>query len=384
MPEQSPLDLAEGDPFGPHNLPYGVFSTAERARTAAGSASASATMCSTRERRRTRSAPPTPPCWRSPTLNPLLAAGRTAWRDVRRALTAWVTVPAHRRGHRAAAAPARRGDAAPAVRGRRLRRLLRERAPRHERRQDLPPGRRRADPQLEAPADRLPRPGRHGRRLRHGRRPPLRASARPPPTRPPSSARPCKLDIEAEVGFVVGAPSELGTPGRRSATSATTSSASACSTTGRRATSRPGSTCRSARSSASPSPPPSRAWVTPLEALDAARDRPARPGLPAAALPGRRGRRGARRLRPAHHRRDQRPGGLRAAVLHHVLDGRPAAGPYDGQRRLAAHGRPVRLRHGQRPRGRTSAAPCWSSPGTAATRSNSPTASGRSWRTATW
>ncbi len=27
MPEQSsPLDLAEGDPFGPHNLPYGVFS----------------------------------------------------------------------------------------------------------------------------------------------------------------------------------------------------------------------------------------------------------------------------------------------------------------------------------------------------------------------
>lgn len=29
MSEQSPLDLAEGDPFGPHNLPYGVFSTAD-------------------------------------------------------------------------------------------------------------------------------------------------------------------------------------------------------------------------------------------------------------------------------------------------------------------------------------------------------------------
>lgn len=28
-----------------------------------------------------------------PTLDPLLAAGRTAWSDVRRALTAWVTVP---------------------------------------------------------------------------------------------------------------------------------------------------------------------------------------------------------------------------------------------------------------------------------------------------
>ena len=29
MPEQSPFDLAEGDPFGPHNLPYGVFTTAD-------------------------------------------------------------------------------------------------------------------------------------------------------------------------------------------------------------------------------------------------------------------------------------------------------------------------------------------------------------------
>ncbi|MGW2436579.1 fumarylacetoacetase, partial [Streptomyces goshikiensis] len=27
MPQQSPLDVPEGDPFGPHNLPYGVFST---------------------------------------------------------------------------------------------------------------------------------------------------------------------------------------------------------------------------------------------------------------------------------------------------------------------------------------------------------------------
>lgn len=30
-----------------------------------------------------------------PTLNPLLAAGRTTWSDIRRALTAWVTVPSH-------------------------------------------------------------------------------------------------------------------------------------------------------------------------------------------------------------------------------------------------------------------------------------------------
>ena len=55
----------------------------------------------------------------------------------------------------------------------------------------------------------------------------------------------------------------------RSSGSPSTSSASAWSTTGRRATSRPGSTCRSGRSSASPSPPRSRPgycrwprWIT--------------------------------------------------------------------------------------------------------------------------
>ncbi|MFD8470576.1 fumarylacetoacetase [Streptomyces globisporus] len=96
MPEQSsPLDLAEGDPFGPHNLPYGVFSTpdhpddrrvgvrignhvldAEAAAHALGS--------------------PYAGLLGRPSLTPLLAAGRTAWSDVRRALTAWLTVPAHR------------------------------------------------------------------------------------------------------------------------------------------------------------------------------------------------------------------------------------------------------------------------------------------------
>lgn len=36
MPQQSPLDVPEGDPFGPHNLPYGVFSTAEDDRRRVG------------------------------------------------------------------------------------------------------------------------------------------------------------------------------------------------------------------------------------------------------------------------------------------------------------------------------------------------------------
>ncbi|MCX4818646.1 fumarylacetoacetase [Streptomyces sp. NBC_01142] len=95
MPEQSPLDLAEGDPFGPHNLPYGVFTTADEPdRRRLGvrigdhvlDAGAAALALGS----------PYAALLAQPSLNPLLSAGRTAWRDVRRALTAWVTVPAHR------------------------------------------------------------------------------------------------------------------------------------------------------------------------------------------------------------------------------------------------------------------------------------------------
>ncbi|MFF5975664.1 fumarylacetoacetase [Streptomyces sp. NPDC012769] len=96
MPEQSsPLDLPEGDPFGPHNLPYGVFSTADEPdRRRLGvrigghvlDAGAAAHALGS----------PYAALLAQPSLNPLLAAGRTAWRDVRRALTGWLTVPAHR------------------------------------------------------------------------------------------------------------------------------------------------------------------------------------------------------------------------------------------------------------------------------------------------
>ncbi|MFF0285435.1 fumarylacetoacetase [Streptomyces sp. NPDC005262] len=96
MPEQSsPLDLAEGDPFGPHNLPYGVFSTTghpaeRRVGVRIGNhvldAGAAAHALGS----------PYAQLLAQPDLTALLSAGRTAWRDVRRALTAWVTVPAHR------------------------------------------------------------------------------------------------------------------------------------------------------------------------------------------------------------------------------------------------------------------------------------------------
>ncbi len=65
-----------------------------------------------------------------------------------------------------------------------------------------------------------------------------------------------RLDVELELGFVVGVPSARPlSHGRRSPT---TSSASCSSTTGAPATFRRSSTCRSGRSSASRSRPPSR------------------------------------------------------------------------------------------------------------------------------
>ncbi|MEU9717331.1 fumarylacetoacetase [Streptomyces sp. NPDC047976] len=95
MPQQSPLDVPEGDPFGPHNLPYGVFTTPaepERRRVCVRiggyvlDAGAVAVALGS----------PYAGLLAQGSLNPLLAAGRTAWRDVRRALTAWVTDPGHR------------------------------------------------------------------------------------------------------------------------------------------------------------------------------------------------------------------------------------------------------------------------------------------------
>ncbi|MFG3018006.1 fumarylacetoacetase [Streptomyces sp. NPDC048254] len=89
-----PFEVPEGDPFGPHNLPYGVFSTPESTERRVGvrlgdhvlDAGGAALALGS----------PYASLLARPTLNPLLAAGRTTWSDVRRALTAWVTVPAHR------------------------------------------------------------------------------------------------------------------------------------------------------------------------------------------------------------------------------------------------------------------------------------------------
>ncbi|MGC5565666.1 fumarylacetoacetase [Streptomyces sp. FR-108] len=105
-----PFDVPEGDPFGPHNLPYGVFSLNSSPDGSSGSSSGGPADGAGRRSVGVRLGDhvldagaaavelgsPYAALLARPTLNPLLAAGRTAWSDVRRALTAWVTVPAHR------------------------------------------------------------------------------------------------------------------------------------------------------------------------------------------------------------------------------------------------------------------------------------------------
>ncbi|MEW2133310.1 fumarylacetoacetase [Streptomyces sp. NPDC005435] len=88
-----PFDVPEGDPFGPHNLPYGVFSPSAGAERRVGvrlgdrvlDAGAVATALGS----------PDADLLARPTLNPLLAAGPEAWSRVRNALTTWATDPAH-------------------------------------------------------------------------------------------------------------------------------------------------------------------------------------------------------------------------------------------------------------------------------------------------
>ncbi|MGP3983957.1 fumarylacetoacetase [Streptomyces sp. KR80] len=93
MTEQSPLDLPEDHPFGLHNLPYGVFSTPDEpdrhrigvrygdhvldvhtASTALGSPHADLLA--------------------HPTLNALMAAGRAVWQAVRADIRTWLGYPA--------------------------------------------------------------------------------------------------------------------------------------------------------------------------------------------------------------------------------------------------------------------------------------------------
>ena len=109
------------------------------------------------------------------------------------------------------ARPARRCDLASPVRGRGLRRLLLVARARDEHGPALPSRRGAAAAELALAPGRLPRPRGHRRRQRHGGRPPARA-AEAPTRSAPAYAPSQRLDIELELGFVVGVPSALGEP----------------------------------------------------------------------------------------------------------------------------------------------------------------------------
>lgn len=207
MPEPTPLALPEGHPFGPHNLPYGVFSPGDAPRRVgvrlgdhvldAGALAAELGS-------------PHAALLTGPTLNPLLAAGRPVWSEVRAALTTWVTDPAHqaaveRHAHPLAEVslhlPFEVGDYvdfyASEHHASNVGRIFRPDAPapltpnwKH-----LPIGYHGRSGTVVVSGTDVVRPS--------GQR---KAPADPAPVFGPS----VKLDIEAEVGFVVGVGSERG------------------------------------------------------------------------------------------------------------------------------------------------------------------------------
>ncbi|WP_030022216.1 fumarylacetoacetase [Streptomyces monomycini] len=95
MSEHHPLDLPEDHPFGPHTLPYGVFSTAdEPTRHRIGVRHGDHVL--DLDALATTSGSPHAALLTAPTLNPLLAAGRDVWQAVREAVRTAVTDPAQR------------------------------------------------------------------------------------------------------------------------------------------------------------------------------------------------------------------------------------------------------------------------------------------------
>jgi fumarylacetoacetase len=82
--------------FGVHNLPYGVFSTTADSRRRLGVAYGAYVLDAGAAARATGAPAELAALLDAPSLNPLLAAGRPAWTRVRAALTAWLTAEEHR------------------------------------------------------------------------------------------------------------------------------------------------------------------------------------------------------------------------------------------------------------------------------------------------
>ncbi|MBD3785334.1 MAG: fumarylacetoacetate hydrolase family protein, partial [Micrococcales bacterium] len=94
------LDLPADHPFGVHNLPYGVFSTAGTTprvgvRVGDDVLDASAVARIGRDAVGVGDGPDLTAAWEQPSLNPFLALGRDAWSAARAWLTEVLTDPVH-------------------------------------------------------------------------------------------------------------------------------------------------------------------------------------------------------------------------------------------------------------------------------------------------
>ncbi|GLW67907.1 fumarylacetoacetase [Kitasatospora phosalacinea] len=88
------LDLPADSPFGVHNLPYGVFTAADRPGRRRIGVRIGELVLDAGAAARAVGAPSAP--LDAESLNPLMASGRSTWQEVRAALTSWLTDPAHR------------------------------------------------------------------------------------------------------------------------------------------------------------------------------------------------------------------------------------------------------------------------------------------------
>ena len=170
------IDIPDGSPFGPENLPLGVFRHGdEEPRVGAAIGDQIIDLAPVASVQMLDGAQ----LFAEPTLNAFLALGRPAWRATRN----WLLDLVRNENDRDAVEPHLIPQSAVTMQlpfeVARLRRLLRLRTARVEPRPAVPPGLRAAAAELEAPARRLPRPGRHHRCQRHRHRPPFRPAQGP-------------------------------------------------------------------------------------------------------------------------------------------------------------------------------------------------------------
>src|SRR5690242_11127274 len=86
--------VPDDSPFGVHNLPYGVFTTATQPEHRRIGVRIGDFVLDIAAVARTIGAPST--LLEAPSLNPLMAAGRPVWLSARAAISSWLTDPAHR------------------------------------------------------------------------------------------------------------------------------------------------------------------------------------------------------------------------------------------------------------------------------------------------